>query len=57
MAEDVIAQQKDYAGVCIPTNITKSSFVSFSWDNNDINEETLTGCGTTHGTNGIVIQQ
>ena len=27
------------------------------WDNNDINEETLTGHGTTHCTNGILIQR
>ena len=26
------------------------------WDNNDFGEETLTGAGTTHNTNGIILQ-
>ena len=29
----------------------------FCWDNNDINEETLSGHGTTHCINGIAIQR
>ncbi len=40
----------------IPSNITPHVPVTFVWDNNDIREETATGEGTTHCTNGIVIQ-
>ena len=29
----------------------------FCWDNNDLNEDTLSGANTTHCTNGILIQQ
>ena len=37
---------------------TKSgSSATFCWDNNDINEETLSGTGTTHYTNGNVVQR
>ena len=31
-------------------------FTTLVWDNNDFGEETLTGKGTTHNTNGIAIQ-
>ena len=44
-------------GVFIPRNIHPNVPVVFCWDNNDINEETLSGHGTTHCTNGIVIQR
>ena len=37
-------------------SLTGSSAI-FCWDNNDILEETLSGRGTTHCTNGIVIQR
>ena len=33
------------------------SFTTCVFDNNDINEETLSGKGTTHCTTGIVIQR
>ena len=56
MAERQIQQQN--AGVAIvPSNIRSSGFVTFCWDNNDINEETPSGSGTTHCTNGIVVQR
>lgn len=32
-------------------------FSVFVWDNNDIQEETLSGLGTTHCTNGIFVQK
>jgi hypothetical protein len=31
-------------------------FATIVWDNNDFNEETLSGKGTTHVANGIMIQ-
>ena len=56
MAEEVVnsnALSRSY----VPSNIHGGSFVSLAWDNNDINEETLSGTGTTHCTNGIAIQR
>ena len=41
----------------LPQTIKPNVFASFVWDNNDICEETLTGAGTTHVTNGIIIQR
>ena len=41
----------------IPDGITKQTFTTLVWDNNDFGEETLTGQGTTHNTNGIIIQR
>ena len=41
----------------LPSTVEKCSFATFVWDNNDLCEETLTGTGTTHVTNGILIQQ
>jgi len=43
--------------VFFPSNINPSLRVSLCFDNNDINEETLSGSGTTHCTNGIMIQK
>jgi len=40
----------------VPSNIAPNVPVTFVWDNNDIREETATGKGTTHCTNGIVVQ-
>ena len=40
----------------LPQTIKPNVFASFVWDNNDICEETLTGSGATHVTNGIIIQ-
>ena len=55
IATPVIQYNDD--NICIPSNIRKGIFSSFCWDNNDLSEETLSGGGTTHCTNGIVIQQ
>ena len=53
MAEKMMEQQD---GVFVPTNISKGEgFVQFCWNNNYINEETPSGSGTTHCTNGIII--
>lgn len=41
----------------LPTNILPDVHTTFVWDNNDFGEETLSGRGTTHNTNGIVIQR
>ena len=41
----------------LPVTIQRGAFCTFVWDNNDLCEETLTGHGTTHVTNGIIIQR
>ena len=41
----------------IPAGIEKGFFSTMVWDNNDFGEETLSGKGTTHNTNGIIIQR
>lgn len=42
--------------IIIPRNMKSEVFTTIVWDNNDFNEETLSGKGTTHVTNGIIIQ-
>ncbi|CAG2247532.1 unnamed protein product [Mytilus edulis] len=54
IAEKMIMNTED--DIFIPSIIRKGVFSSFCWDNNDLCEETLSGQGTTHCTNGIVIQ-
>ena len=58
IAERLLEEQPCGAAF-IPSTISRTSgiFVSFAWDNNDINEETLLGEGTTHCTNGIIVQR
>lgn len=41
----------------LPSSSLRKSFATFCWDNNDLQEETLSGRGTTHCTNGIVVQR
>lgn len=41
----------------IPPNITVQVQATLVWDNNDFGEETLSGKGTTHDTNGTVIHR
>lgn len=43
--------------IYIPQNISAEVPATLVWDNNDFGEETLSGKGTTHNTNGIIIQQ
>ncbi|CAC5405828.1 unnamed protein product [Mytilus coruscus] len=54
IAEQMIMNTED--DIFIPSIIRKGVFLCFCWDNNDLCEETLSGQGTTHCTNGIVIQ-
>ena len=50
-------QVKRYeGGSVLPSNAQPGVFATFCWDNNDLKEETLSGKGTTHCTNGIMIQ-
>lgn len=55
MAEKQIAAEE--GGVVLPSNVQPKVFSIFAWDNIDILEETLSGRGTTHCTNGIVVQR
>ncbi|KAJ8050587.1 Vesicular integral-membrane protein VIP36 [Holothuria leucospilota] len=41
----------------LPQNILPGTFTTLVWDNIDFGEETLSGKGTTHSTNGIMIQR
>ena len=43
----------------IPPGIvtTGNEVIHFCWDNFDLNEETLSGAGTTHSTHGVVLQE
>ena len=47
----------DRKSLILPPTVKARVPTSFVWDNNDLSEETLTGAGTTHVTNGIIIQQ
>ena len=42
--------------IIIPRNINPGVFATLAWDNNDFNEETVSGKGTTHVANGIILQ-
>lgn len=43
----------------LPANISveNNAVLHLCWDNFDLNEETPSGCGTTHSTHGIIIQE
>ena len=56
MAEKQLATQ-DEEDVFVPPTAAPGIWTTFSWDNNDICEETLSGKGTTHCTNGILVQR
>ncbi len=49
--------QIERGDIYIPPNISAEVPATLVWDNNDFGEETLSGKGTTHNTNGIIIQQ
>ena len=55
MALKQIKRQQE--GIILPSNINTHVFSSICWDNNDLNEHTLSGSGTTHCTNGIIVQR
>ena len=42
--------------IIIPRNINPGMFSTVVWDNNDFNEETVSGKGTIHVANGIMFQ-
>jgi hypothetical protein len=48
--------QDDGDGIKLPRNINPSAFTTIVMDNNDFSEETLSGKGTTHIANGIILQ-
>lgn len=49
--------QMERGEIYIPEKISAEVPVTLVWDNNDFGEETLSGKGTTHNTNGIIIQR
>ena len=55
--ETLIADEQLKKTTLIPNTIQPNVFTMFCWDNNDILEETVSGKGTTHCTNGIAIQR
>ena len=55
--DTALANQEVRRGVdALPLSIQPRIPTIIVWDNNDFGEETLSGHGTTHNTNGIVIQ-
>ena len=43
--------------IATPRNISAGTFTTIVWDNYDFNEETVSGKGTTHVANGIIVQK
>ena len=59
-AETAMAErqtQRQEAGSLLPSNAQRNVFATFGFDNSDLLEETLSGKGTTHATNGILVQR
>ena len=52
-----ILVKSDLYGVVTPSNIVPGVFVQVAGDNNDLNEETLDGKNTTHGTTLVLFQK
>ena len=55
MVQQQLQREKD--NLILPSNIQPHVFANFCWDNNDLNEETVSGSDTTHCINAIIIQQ
>ena len=55
--DSALATLQTSDSVIIPRNVNVGVFSTIVWDNNDFNEETVTGKGTTHVVNGIIIQK
>ena len=55
--DTALAYKQLNSDVVIPNSIVKNTLTTIVWDNIDFREETATGFGTTHMTNGIIIQQ
>ncbi|KAL9951848.1 hypothetical protein ACROYT_G044583 [Oculina patagonica] len=49
--------EAEVQGVVLPSSVRPNLFSMFCWDNIDLLEETLSGKGTTHCTNGIIVQR
>ena len=56
LAEEQLLKQQS-AEILLPNVIRPLSFAKFCWDIIDMMEETLSGAGSTHDTNGIVVQR
>jgi hypothetical protein len=56
IASQKIATHED-SRVALPSTISPNLFTHLAWDNIDRLEETLSGAGTTHRINGIIVQQ
>lgn len=56
LEHDTALAKKSLNSDGIPAGFKKGDFTTLVWDNNDFGEETLTGRGTTHNTNGIILQ-
>ena len=52
----IISNNGDGKEIKIARNILKNMFTTLVWDSNDFNEEMLSGKGTTHVANGIIVQ-
>jgi len=57
--ETAMENQVEYRDSVLPYNVSMTGNIvaNFCWDNFDLNEETVSGHGTTHSTHGIVIQE
>ena len=51
------SQKQEVQMATVPSNIKSFGFTVLCWDNNDFQEETFSGAGATHCSNGIVIQK
>ena len=56
-AQNLLEEQQRRHVYLPQTVVPSSAYVSLVFDNNDLNEETLSGRNTTHCTNGITIQR
>ena len=52
LSEQQVSNKSD-----VPEGFLKKRFTRLAWDNHDFGEETLTDKGTTHNTNGIIVQR
>ena len=56
--DTALAEQEMMKGDdAMPSTIQTGQPITIVWDNNDFGEETASGHGTTHNTNGIIIQE
>jgi len=54
--ETALAQLQLNRGLLVPPRLDKGQVTMLVWDNIDFLEETASGAGTTHHTNGILVQ-